>query len=282
MGFDSDEDDAWDAEQARLAEIILGSTAHLLADIGDEESQRASLLLEDVRLLSVLDEPRGLLIDDPWGAGRVYGQEPVAYLDVDAWMVDRFTDTVRATMLPIMRQVSGRLLPKPVEHVETRLAMPPIDPETWRQTLRARTSEDLTNQARNERHEPVSPVRDGLAFSNDHEARVYDALVELQSAVKPDDNFAIVPLPGVRIAGGHTWTPDFMVSGRGRTMIIEVDGPHHRKPDRRAQDDMRDLQWRRCRIEVRRLPVETTDPENKTELKAWLTEELGRVLGFRE
>lgn len=36
-------------------------------------------------------------------------------------------------------------------------------------------------------------------------------------------------------------------------MIVEIDGPHHRATTRRADDANRDLQWRRCGIDVVRL-----------------------------
>jgi len=83
---------------------------------------------------------------------------------------------------------------------------------------------------------------------------LYEALREVQQDGPPDKTIALVPLPGVRLQAGHTWTPDMVVIGNGRAVVFEVDGPHHRQ--RYADDRNRDLQWQRCGVQVVRLPVE--------------------------
>ena len=39
--------------------------------------------------------------------------------------------------------------------------------------------------------------------------------------------FAVLPLPGARLRDTAVRTPDFVVIGNGRAVVIEVDGPHH-------------------------------------------------------
>src|SRR4051794_13801209 len=123
MGM-SFEDEEHEAEMSGLHEVVLGTTAHLLADMGD---QQASLLLEDVKLLTVVDEPRGPLVESIWGGGQEQSMEGVAYLDVEPWMQPRFDDAVLGRILVVMAQVSQRILPRRVAHLETRLAIPAID-----------------------------------------------------------------------------------------------------------------------------------------------------------
>ena len=71
-------------------------------------------------------------------------------------------------------------------------------------------------------------------------------------------------------------TPDFVVIGNGRAVVVEVDGPHHSGRNRRADDADRDLHWRRCGVVTIRIASEhASDP---TGLKARLEEELKRDL----
>ena len=66
--------------------------------------------------------------------------------------------------------------------------------------------------------------------------------------------------------------------GRGRVLILEIDGPHHRSQRRYADDRNRDLQWQRCGVPVVRLPVE--DLQDGAVLVARLREEIQRNLGL--
>ncbi|MEW1914476.1 hypothetical protein AB0442_39860 [Kitasatospora sp. NPDC085895] len=76
----------------------------------------------------------------------------------------------------------------------------------------------------------------------------------------------------MRLRAGHTWTPDIAVLGNGRVVIFEVDGPHHRRSRRHADDRNHDLQWQRCGVPVVRLPIE--DLADHVQLVKRLREEL--------
>jgi len=246
--------------------------------------QQASLLLEDVVQLSFESEQRGQTEPNPWTDDGSHWPKNsnVYYFDVEPYLVARFTPEVMQRITPVMRNLTQRSrLPVP-EVLETRLAMPNIDTKTWRESLHQQyADEDTTNSARKERLDPAKPVADGLTFSNTEELSVYEALVRLQATTREDKTFAISPLPGTRIRAGNVWVPDFLLIGNGRAMLIEVDGPHYSKDHRRADDaDMRDTQWRRCGVQVRRVPVEYTRPERIDELNSWLKVEVGAALGF--
>lgn len=103
---------------------------------------------------------------------------------------------------------------------------------------------------------------------------IYEALKKLQNLTPEDKTFAISPLPGTRIRARNVWTPDFLLMGNGRAMLIEVDGPHHAMPQWRAHDSTRDAQWRRCGLPVLRVPVEYSRPEKVEELDRWLQVEV--------
>lgn len=263
----------WDDEgpdRAESLEYVLGATAHLLGQMGDQE---ASLLLQDVQALSIPDEHRGKMGSDPWMMdGSLAPQNStVYYFDVEPYLAPRFSEGVLERILPVVKSLAQRMyLPAP-EHVDIRHALPNIDVKNWRETLRQQySSDDVSNSARRERLAPQSPVLDGLTFSNAEELAVYRALVRLQGLTQQDKTLAISPLPGIRIRAGNVWTPDFLLIGNGAAMLIEVDGPHHGTERRRADDDMRDAQWRRCGVQVRRVPVEYTRPERSDELDNWL------------
>ncbi|WP_051515549.1 hypothetical protein [Candidatus Blastococcus massiliensis] len=269
-----------DSDRQETLEYVLGATAHLLAQMGDEQ---AALLIEDVKLLNIEFEQRGLLEKNAWVEdGSVWPKNSnVYYFDVEPYLNPRFTPEVLERIFPVLRSIAQRAyLPVP-EFLDTRFALPNIDTETWRQSLRQQYGgEDITNSARKERLIPQSPVADGLTFTNAEELAVYEALVRLQAATVEDRTFSISPLPGTRIRAGNVWTPDFLLMGNGRAMLIEVDGPQHSKEQRRADDDMRDAQWRRCGVQVRRVPVEYTRAERANELGAWLKVEVKDGLGF--
>jgi hypothetical protein len=269
-----------DPDRQETLEYVLGATAHLLAQMGD---QQASLLLEDVQSLDIESEDRGGMEKNVWAEdGSLWPKHSnVYYFDVEPYLRPRFTPEVLERILPVIRSLAQRTyLPVP-EFLDTRLALPNIDTKNWRETLHQQyASEDVTNSARKERLDPQSPVADGLTFTNAEELAVYEALVRLQAATVEDRTFAISPLPGTRIRPGNVWVPDFLLIGNGRAMLIEVDGPHHAKEHRRADDDMRDAQWRRCGVQVRRVPVEYTRSDRVGELEAWLKVEVRDGLGF--
>ena len=272
--------DEEDPDRAESLEYVLGATAHLLGQMGD---QQASLLLQDVQELTIVDEHRGKMGADPWVVdGSLAPQDStVYYFDVEPYLAPRFSEGVLERILPVVKSLAQRIdLPAP-EHVDIRHALPNIDVKNWRETLRQQySSDDVSNSARRERLDPQSPVRDGLTFTNAEELAAYESLVRFQASTQEERTFAISPLPGLRIRAGNVWTPDFLLIGNGAAMIFEVDGPHHGTERRRADDDMRDSQWRRCGVQVRRVPVEFTRPERLGELDSWLRVEVKDSLGF--
>jgi hypothetical protein len=263
---------SWDEDDPPDTDRILAQTVALFAQRGDEQ---AVALLIDVQSVEfgTTDEEAHREYD-----GRYYMTyyHRTAVLDVDDHLVPRFTAEVQDRVLETLSYVAERSEVPHVKYIKVRPTLPQVD-ENWRETYAARLDADQpTNQARRERGIAQYPAEDGLTFGSAEELRVYRALRHLQARMPEDDTFAIVPLPGARLRAGHTWSPDFIVTGRGRAVVIEVDGPHHRTVLRRADDGNRDLQWRRCGIPVVRLPVE--DLKDEQELDARLTEELRRHL----
>jgi very-short-patch-repair endonuclease len=86
----------------------------------------------------------------------------------------------------------------------------------------------------------------------------------------------VLPLPGARLRDAGVRTPDFVVIGNGRAVIIEVDGPHHFGATRRADDHTRDRHWDRCGVRTVRIPSEHAD--DPASLKDLLREDLRRRL----
>lgn len=267
----------WEYSQA--LEQTLGQTTALLASRGDEQ---AVALLVDVRSMEVVDTDEVIrterVVLEDWeyeiATRTIYRQEAV--LDVEEHLVARFTDEICQRIAEVLRYVGDRHGIEHIGSVRPRLALPEIG-DDWRETLAARlTAERPSNQARRERVLPNHRVEDGLALDNEGELRLYRALKRLQARFPVEDTIAIAPLPGVRLREGHTWTPDVLVMGNGRALVIEVDGPRHRDQRRYAADRNRDLQFGRCGIPVVRLPVE--DLDDVTALDRRLAEELRRHL----
>lgn len=71
-------------------------------------------------------------------------------------------------------------------------------------------------------------------------------------------------------------TPDFLLIGNGRTVVIEVDGPHHYRATRKADDADRDRHWSRCDVYTVRIAGQHT--EDVPALVKLLREELRRRL----
>jgi hypothetical protein len=255
------------------ADRILAQTAALLAQRGDEQA------------VSLLIDVRGIEFHDTEEVLRTYVNEydfpftdyfQRAVVDVDDHLTARSTHEVLERILPTLAYVAGRNQVEGVKYIRARSALPEVD-ENWRETYTARlTAERPSNQARRERGLSQYPTQDGMTFGSAEELRVYRALRRLQDRLPADATMAILPSPGARLRPDHTWTPDFLVTARGRAVVIEVDGPHHRAVRRRADDGNRDLQWNRCGVPVVRLPVE--DLADDKELDARLAEEFRRHL----
>jgi len=63
-----------------------------------------------------------------------------------------------------------------------------------------------------------------------------------------------------------------VVLGNGRALVAEVDGPHHYRSTRKANDADRDRQWDRCWVHTVRIGTHRAD--EPAVLKALLREEL--------
>ena len=48
---------------------------------------------------------------------------------------------------------------------------------------------------------------------------------------------------GARLRDAGVRSPDFVVIGNGRVVVVEVDGPHHFGATRKADDHTRDRHW---------------------------------------
>lgn len=274
--------DEWANEQGTEHDRILGQTTGLLAQRGDEQ---AVALLVDVRSIVLVDTDEVIRTEkvfDPWlptgddGPAIVTIYRRAAVLDVDDHLVSRFTEEVCQRIAATLSYVADRNGEENVAFVRPRPALPEVG-DDWRTAYAARLASDRpSNQARRESTRAAHPVEDGLTFGSDEELRVYRALKRLQARFPEHETIAIAPLPGVRLRPGNTWSPDVLVTGRGRVMIVETDGPHHRGPRRYVDDRNRDLQWQRCGVPVVRLAVE--DLHDDAALSARLHEEVLRHL----
>jgi hypothetical protein len=259
---------------------ILGQTTGLLAQRGDEQ---AVALLVDVRSVTIAITSEVARIervfvpdidDGAWATETVYLREAV--LDVDDHLVPRFTEEVCQRIAGTLSYVAERNGVQDVASVRARPALPEVSGD-WRTAYAARLASDRpSNQARRESG-GGHPVEDGLTFGSAEELRVYRALKSLQKSFPEERTISIAPLPGVRLRALHTWSPDVLVMGGGRVLILEIDGPHHRSERRYADDRNRDLQWQRCGVPVVRLPVE--DLQDDAALVNRLREEIQRHLG---
>jgi hypothetical protein len=274
-------DDDWVCEQRSDYDRILGQTTGLLAQRGDEQAVALLVDVRSVDLVSTDEEIRTDKIYDPWltgGEGPAYMTiyHRAAVLDVDDHLVPRFTEEICRRIAATLSYVADRNGEENITYVRPRPALPEVG-DDWRATHAARLASDRpTNQARREAARASHPVEDGLTFGSAAELRVYRALKRLQASFPEQDTIAISPLPGVRLRSGNTWSPDLLVTGRGRVMVVETDGPHHRGPRRYADDRNRDLQWQRCGVPVVRLPVE--DLHDDAVLTGRLREEVLRCL----
>lgn len=217
--------DGYAVAEPPSSDVLLAQTARLLHT--QREEQAAALLLDVERLELVSD-------------GCFWHQDDlVVRLEVQPFLVPRFDDDVRQTIVPVIYEVAGRHGIRVCRcSVEVRASLPTYDP-AWRTTLQDDLAVgNVTNQGRRPRLDGDRFRRDGLSFTNRHEQAVYEVLVAMQAELPADDTFTIAPLPGVRLAGGNVWEPDFLLVYRKRAGVLEVDGPHHGQ--RRAADTSRD------------------------------------------
>ncbi len=264
MDLDDDGHDEW-------LDDILGRTAALFASRGE---QRIVALLLDVESIAIVPSNEVIgTTENVWTNELEPVYSRVVMLDVEDHLVERFTPEVLDAIAEVFGYVASRQGQDNVRFAQARPVVRRID-GSWRDVLSASLDGAVSNQARHERGHDSKPVADDLTFGSAEELRLYESLKRFQRRASEDDTIAIVPSAGVRLRAGHTWTPDFVVIGRGRAVVFEVDGPHHRRVKRFADDKNRDLQWLRCGIQTVRLTVE--DMKDDEELDGRVREELRR------
>jgi len=197
-----------------------------------------------------------------------------AVLSVDAALVPEFTEELQKAIWGRLQMVLTRFERGDAQSMVVEAALPtlPQVAEDWRQPSPA-----ITNQARRERQLGEGyPTQDDMVFASRAEIVVYEVLTELQRDHPPQDAFAILPSPSAKMRDASVRTPDFVVLGNGRAVIVEVDGPHHYGRTRKADDEDRDRHWSRCGVPTIRVAHQHT--EDRPALKARLREDLNRHL----
>jgi hypothetical protein len=203
-----------------------------------------------------------------------YHDEWLLWLEVAPEQISRFTDVLVDKLRETCRELCLRLDYYDFT-LDVRETLPDVGPH-WREQLRGQMTSTLrpTNQGRRVRMGPPRFKEDHLAFTNEGERAVYLALRQIQDMDLPKEaTIGIYPLAGGRLPG-RTWEPDFLVTYRGKSGVLEVDGPHHN--GRRAMDTTRDHLFHDAGIAfVDRIPVEVvSDPD---ELNAVLRRFLRRL-----
>jgi hypothetical protein len=209
-----------------IEDVHLGTAAQLLLEQGKQE---AAALLLDVRAIEYIN--MDLLFPLDGGEGEIV--KATAKLFVEPSLLPRFTDE-------ITRQVYEALHEAALSHehyVDEVLVVPASAGENWRESLTAALGEKPTNQARLGRPPRRWLHADRMAFRDEAEVGMYQALKRVQEAMPSEDAMTIVPNPAVRLPG-RTVEPDFLVVYRGRCGAIEVDGATH--SGKHAADRSRD------------------------------------------
>jgi hypothetical protein len=187
------------------AEDYLGIAAQLLAEDGATQAVALILDITNFRL-------------DWFSSWEQYR----AVAEVETWLIDRFTEEVRESILWALRE-AARDEDFFIFSLDIRRPLP--SPDGWRQRVTLdQQGPAVTNQVR------LVPIggavyqADGLRFRSRAEMNVFDALKRAWTNHGP---FSVVPNTLMALPG-HTWEVDFLVGHRGRVGVIEVDGPHHK------------------------------------------------------
>lgn len=268
MDYDEQEAEERAAEVERELDEVLAQTYHLLVRAGLEQESTLLLDADRLRIETVGQrEARG----NPWGYS-IFG----AVLEVETFLVPRFTPQVREQIWQRLSYVLTRHGRSGVEQLDVQETLPQVGPDWRERANRDLLAEKATNQARRERLDPQYPTYGGMTFGSKEEIEVYKILEKLQASTKAEQAIALMPLPAAQHRGRAPRTPDLVVVGNGRAMVIEVDGPHHRRATRVADDQQRDLDWRRCGVQCYRIPVDhLSEPD---QLEALIREEVRRAL----
>lgn len=121
-----------------------------------------------------------------------------------------------------------------LSHLAFRETLPEVGFGWLEQLAEALHGKKRTNQARIVRESNPRWAEDGLYFTNPGELQVYRALKKMQEEDFPrEETIAIFPLARGRIPG-NTREPDFIVTYRGRTGVLELDSHYHN--GRRSHD----------------------------------------------
>lgn len=250
---------------------VLGQTHHLLGEAGDEHAQQ--LVLQGKLSLRRDGGRFNPIPDDNWTAHSyeaVLQVPPRAEGEYTQELIDRIWAKLETVLNRHDRHDVFSMV------VEPMLEPLPSVPPDWRNDALQEAMEPTTNQARREQADGGYPVRDGLTFTSRAEVVVYELLVDIQRKCPPEKALAILPLPGAKLRDAGVRSPDFVVIGNGRALVIEVDGPHHYGATRKADDADRDRHWDRCG--VRTIRIGTHHVEHPEALHKLLQEELRRWL----
>jgi hypothetical protein len=224
-------------------EAALALTATLLFQRGDAD--KAALLLDVIKVS----------VEQEWNS-----HERDLWLEVLPEHLSQFTDEILDRIREVCTEGSNRC-GYGIDWVGVREVLPDVGPQ-WRDQIKQFASREKrpTNHARRVRAGAVQHSEDWLAFTNNGELIVYQALKQIQEKdLPPENTIGIYPLAGGRVPG-RTWEPDFLITYKGRAGILEVDGPSHN--GRRALDQTRDhLLYDAGVAFIDRVPVEAlSDP----------------------
>ncbi|KOX16191.1 hypothetical protein ADK67_40270 [Saccharothrix sp. NRRL B-16348] len=246
-----------DTRYNAMADLALGHAVMLLVQRGERAA--AELVLDVDKTIAQYDERY---------------QDWDFWLEVTSAQRSRFEGPLLDKLREAYVEVCQRLQ-YPEFNLMVREIMPEVGPG-WREQLREQLTSPRrpTNQGRQVRLQPPKFREDYLAFTNQGEQTVYQALRQIQEKDLPrESTIGIYPLAGGRVPG-RTWEPDFLVTYKGRAGVLEIDGPHHN--GRRAMDTTRDHLLMDAGIAfVDRIPVEAVD--DPSELNAVLRRFLRRL-----
>jgi AbiJ N-terminal domain 3 len=254
-------------DDASKLDLVLGQ-AHRLLDLDGQD--QACDLLRDATLS--LRRDGGQYRPTPW---QNWSDTFEAVLTVDAALASEFTTDMISLIWKRLGPILGRHERGDVQSLAIAPALlpPPEAAEDWRHAA----SPAPSNHARREKAaEKTYPTEDDLVFASRAELAVYQVLKELQRERPVQHTIAIAPLPSVKLRDAGVRSPDFLVIGNGRAVVIEIDGRHHYGTTRKADDADRDRHWARCNVDTISITAEYTD--NRAELAARLREEFTRHL----
>jgi hypothetical protein len=201
-----------------------------------------------------------------------------AVLAVDPRITAEFTDEVRDCIWQALRTVLLHHGRDDVMSLVIEPSAPPLPALTadWRADTARVLDQAGGNQARRERAAGDRPSEDDLVFASRAELAIYRILKDLQRECTVQKTIAVLPLPGARLRDAGVRSPDFVVIGNGRAVIVEVDGPRHFGVTRKADDHTRDRHWDRCGVPTIRIASEHAD--DPASLRELLQEDLRRRL----